>query len=188
MSVSGGRPKRKRRSRGDNATGVSSPTPAADGEDTNNGTSPCFVTHVPSTRRPFNTTKIIMYRPLLQYPSRIPHERSASVILERFAISPQGELVGYGLLDFLPDLFREMAEHSCLGVSVDLFASVYSVNEQRQRPHLLYGNALRSINDSLRHPSRGQEDGTIMAVWLLGNYEVSSYHHVANSLRIMVNI
>jgi hypothetical protein len=75
-------------------------------------------------------------------------------------------------------LLHETPDRSCLGLTTDLFAaatvtSAALLNEPKTRE--LYGRTLQSINDALRHPTESLEDYTIIAVWMIGNYEVSPH-------------
>ncbi len=108
--------------------------------------------------------------------SRPPRSHSVSIILDRFASLLQGKK-SFGFLDFLPSLFQESPENSCLGLTTELFVKAHmsqisnSTSDEWQIQEL-YGRTLQSVNSALAHPTESLEDSTMVAVWLLGHYEV----------------
>lgn len=84
----------------------------------------------------------------------------------------------YSTLDFLPGLFKGVGPNHCLVLTGHIFTRAYIIN--RYRPETDYkelssfvGKALSSVSTALKNPKRYMSDATIVAVWLLGNYEVS---------------
>ncbi|TID05034.1 hypothetical protein CH35J_003006 [Colletotrichum higginsianum] len=83
----------------------------------------------------------------------------------------------YSGLDFLPGLFRGVGQDHCLRLAAHVFTRAYVIN--RFRPQTDYrelsmflGNALASVQNAIMSPSTCTSDSTIIAVWLLGNYEL----------------
>lgn len=84
----------------------------------------------------------------------------------------------YSTIDFLPGLFRGVGEDHCLVRTGQVFARAYVIN--RFRPETDHrelsaclGKALASVSTAIKDPKSYTSDATIVAVWLLGNYEVS---------------
>ena len=107
-----------------------------------------------------------------------PHARSITLILDRFSHVHNGRKT-FGWLDFLPGLFQEAPDNSCLTLTADLFANAYrcqlpDASGSERKIHRLYGNTLKSVNNALADPARSLDDATIIAVWLLGHYEVGN--------------
>lgn len=85
----------------------------------------------------------------------------------------------FGYHSFLPDLLQRQ-DASCLKLAVEAWADAYMNNQPKQTPNAYcrlsasYGRALRAVNASLSNPSVSSKDTTLAAVWVLGNYEVST--------------
>lgn len=85
----------------------------------------------------------------------------------------------FGYHRFLPDLLQRQ-DASCLKLAVEAWADAYMNNQPNQtldaycRPSASYGRALRAVNASLRDSAVSLKDTTLAAVWVLGNYEVST--------------
>ena len=106
-----------------------------------------------------------------------PHSRSITLILDQFVNIMRGQRA-YDWLDFLPSVFQETPDNSCLARAADLFATAHrsqllhdASNEMQLKRQ--YGRTLQSIKTALADPSKTLEDTTLIAVWLLGHYEVS---------------
>lgn len=104
------------------------------------------------------------------------HSYSVPVVLHQFS-APTNSNRFYRFLDFLPDLYRETSEVSCLNLATDALAKAYITNMSESSPkraeHLqTYGRALRATNIALQDPLERVKDSTIIAVWLLGVHEV----------------
>ncbi len=105
------------------------------------------------------------------------HSRSITLILDQFVNILNGQRA-YDWLDFLPSVFQETPDNSCLGRAADLFATAHTSqllhdtsNEMQVKRQ--YGQTLQSIKTALADPFKRLEDTTLIAIWLLGHYEVS---------------
>ena len=105
--------------------------------------------------------------------------RPVALTLGRFSSSLNGNQL-FGLLEFLPGLFQEVEDDSCLVIAADLFANActnlpnqdnLSIS-QKTTSIQLYQRTLKAINAALRHPTQSLEDATLTAIWLISNYEV----------------
>ena len=97
-------------------------------------------------------------------------------MLHQFSASVDGNQF-YGYFDFLPDLYRESSDNSCLCLATNVLAKAYITNlshTERDRKELLqlYGRALMSANAAIEDQFERTKDSTIIAVWLLAIYEV----------------
>lgn len=85
----------------------------------------------------------------------------------------------FGYHSFLPTLLRRQDEN-CLSLAVEAWADAYMSNQSQAtlkadyRPSTYYGKALRAVNKSLRNSEESSKDTTLAAIWVLGNYEVST--------------
>lgn len=85
----------------------------------------------------------------------------------------------FGYHSFLPDLLQRQ-DASCLKLAVEAWADAYMNNQPKQtlnvycRLSASYGRALRAVNASLSDAAVSSKDTTLAAVWVLGNYEVST--------------
>ncbi|KAI3555629.1 hypothetical protein CABS03_00281 [Colletotrichum abscissum] len=84
----------------------------------------------------------------------------------------------YESLDFLPGLFRGAGQNHCLVLTGQVFTRAYMINKFRPRADyrelsIVLGHALAAVQEAIRNPKTYTSDSTIVAVWLLGNYEVS---------------
>lgn len=141
----------------------------------------------PSTDSPPGPSSLIPNSPKSQVPfpllTTIPdpqHVHSIPLILDCFSATSVDGTRFYGYHDFLPSLFEEAPENSCLVLSADIFARAYFVNQSNSAANdkelaRLYGKTLRSIREALCYSSERQYDASIAAVWLLGNYEVRDF-------------
>ena len=101
------------------------------------------------------------------------------IVLHQFSASVDGNRT-FGYFDFLPDLYRESSDSSCLYSATNAIAEAYITNLShaiRDKKELMqtHGRALRSMNAALEDPLERAKDSTIIAVWLLGIYEVLGY-------------
>jgi hypothetical protein len=90
-----------------------------------------------------------------------------------------GRLYSFPVLDFLPDMLRTAEDGSCLkkaamAVSRMTLADRYSGKDVRLQTGKEYGQALRLTNATIRDTKASIQDETVLAVWLLGLYEVRS--------------
>lgn len=101
-------------------------------------------------------------------------DQYSAIQFEAKSASPRG----FGYHSFLPILL-EKHNHSCLKLAVEAWADAYVKNKSENalgasyRPSIVYGKALRAVNECLRDPAALLQDTTLAAVWVLGNYEVS---------------
>ena len=98
------------------------------------------------------------------------------IVLHQFSASVDGNR-NFGYFDFLPDLYRESGDDSCLCLATNAIAEAYVANMShtvRAKEGLMqtYGRALGSTNAALADPLERAKDSTIIAVWLLGIHEV----------------
>ncbi|KAF6811492.1 hypothetical protein CPLU01_15102 [Colletotrichum plurivorum] len=83
----------------------------------------------------------------------------------------------YSSIAFLSGLFRGVGEDHCLVRTGQVFARAYVMNrspsgaDYRELSTYL-GKALASVSSAIRDPEAYTSDATIVAVWLLGNYEL----------------
>jgi hypothetical protein len=97
-------------------------------------------------------------------------------VLHQFSAPLDGSRF-FGYFEFLPDLYRETDEGSCLNLATNAVAKAYITNLSHAVPDRnelvrIYGRALRSTNDALKDPQERVKDSTIIAVWLLAIHEV----------------
>ena len=88
-----------------------------------------------------------------------------------------GRLYSFPVLDFLPDMLRSAKDGSCIqksamAVSRMTLADRYSGKDVRLQTGKEYGQALSLTNSTIRDSKASIEDETVLAVWLLGLYEV----------------
>ncbi|KAK1965031.1 hypothetical protein LY78DRAFT_581290 [Colletotrichum sublineola] len=84
----------------------------------------------------------------------------------------------YPGMDFLPGLFGSVKPDHCLVLAGQVFARAYMINSFRRKTDYrelskLLSNALASVQKAIMSTKAYTSDSTIMAVWLLGNYEAS---------------
>ena len=98
------------------------------------------------------------------------------IFLHQFSTPGNGDRC-YGFLDFLPALYHETNEASCLFSATNAVAMAYMTNIYRKgawsRTHqVIYGQALTATKEAVEDPLLRVRDDTIIAIWLLGIYEV----------------
>ncbi|EXJ58816.1 hypothetical protein A1O7_06246 [Cladophialophora yegresii CBS 114405] len=113
--------------------------------------------------------------PSLRYD--IPHQ-SMCFFLNLFCFQA-GRLYSFPVLDFLPDMLRAAEDGSCvkkaaMAVSRMTLADRYSGKDVRLQTGKEYGQALRLTNATIRDTKASIQDETVLAVWLLGLYEMIS--------------
>ncbi|KAH8896221.1 hypothetical protein GQ53DRAFT_838460 [Thozetella sp. PMI_491] len=117
----------------------------------------------------------LLRSPTLSYTQLKP---AVAMIFTLFSQTPSKGEGRFGRLDFLPDMLHETRETSCLALTADLFVAMHSLKPHAPPKGLgreeLYGRSLMAIRHALGQPSKRVEDETIVAVWLLGIYEVIS--------------
>jgi hypothetical protein len=92
-----------------------------------------------------------------------------------------GRLYSFPVLDFLPEVLQQVNPSSCLyqaanAVSRLTLADRYSGKDVRLQTGREYGHALSLTNATIRDTSASIQDETLLAVWLLGLYEVSRHY------------
>jgi hypothetical protein len=103
---------------------------------------------------------------------------SVPVALRQFLAPTSGNgSRSHDFLEFLPDLYSETSDGSCLNMATHAVAMAYISNTSgaftKTYEHVqTYGRALRATNVALRDPLESVKDSTIIAVWLLGVHEV----------------
>ncbi|OCT51831.1 hypothetical protein CLCR_08340 [Cladophialophora carrionii] len=107
----------------------------------------------------------------------IPHQ-SMCFFLNLFCFQA-GRLYSFPVLDFLPDMLRTAEDGSCvkkaaMAVSRMTLADRYSGKDVRLQTGREYGQALRLTNATIRDTKASIQDETVLAVWLLGLYEMIS--------------
>lgn len=113
----------------------------------------------------------------ISYPPRydIKHQ-SLCFFLNLFCFQA-GRLYSFPVLDFLPEMLQHADPHSCvfqagLAVSRMTLADRYSGKDVRLQTGREYGHALSLANATIRDTAASIQDETVIAVWLLGLYEV----------------
>ncbi|KAI1265859.1 hypothetical protein F5Y18DRAFT_426371 [Xylariaceae sp. FL1019] len=101
---------------------------------------------------------------------------SAAFVLRRFASSSHGSLQYGELWDFLPDLYNDEKDSSCLITCSDTFRQACIANEQglsNNRESLLRSAKLiGAANQVMRHQESRVADSTLLSIWLLALYEL----------------
>lgn len=99
-----------------------------------------------------------------------------STFIHRLEIKdPKYDLTSYGI--FMKDLPRRLGTSAALDASVSAFLSAYlSVPSRQQQPEALvkYGNALKSLRDSLQDPVESGSINTLCAIYLIMVCQVCS--------------
>ena len=88
------------------------------------------------------------------------------------------KLYGVPILDFLPDMISTSSSSTALqnaskAVSRMTLADRYSGNDSRLDTSQQYAQALKSVSFLMSDETEAVKDETLIAVWLLGLYEVS---------------
>ncbi|TDZ31359.1 hypothetical protein C8035_v005981 [Colletotrichum spinosum] len=83
----------------------------------------------------------------------------------------------YSSIGFLPTLFEGARDDHCLVKTCQVFSRAYVINRFRpdtghRELSTCLGEALSSVSAALSSPKSHTSDATIVAVWLLGNYEL----------------
>ncbi|TEA14924.1 Beauvericin cluster-specific repressor BEA4 [Colletotrichum sidae] len=83
----------------------------------------------------------------------------------------------YLSIGFLPTLFEGARDDHCLVKTCQVFSRAYVINRFRpdtghRELSTCLGEALSSVSAALSSPKSHTSDATIVAVWLLGNYEL----------------
>ncbi|KAI0154912.1 hypothetical protein GGR57DRAFT_100009 [Xylariaceae sp. FL1272] len=110
-------------------------------------------------------------------PSSLPlPTSSAAFVLRRFGFSSRGTLHYGELWDFLPGLYNDEKNNSCLTTCSDTFKEACSANEQgffNHRDSLLRSARLiGAANQAIQHRESRAADSTILSIWLLAVYEL----------------
>lgn len=115
-------------------------------------------------------------RPISPPPRYDIQHQSLCFFLNLFCFQA-GRLYAVPVLDFLPELIQNAAPYSCLkqaamAVSRMTLADQYSGKDVRLQTGKDYGYALKLANATIRDTAASIQDDTVVAVWLLGLYEV----------------
>jgi hypothetical protein len=107
------------------------------------------------------------------------HHQSLCFFLNLFCFQA-GRLYSFPVLDFLPDVLQKADPSSsihkaAMAVSRLTLADRYSGKDVRLQTGREYGQALSLTNTTIRDSAANIQDETVLAVWLLGLYEVSHY-------------
>ncbi|KAK5732023.1 hypothetical protein LTR17_010859 [Elasticomyces elasticus] len=84
-----------------------------------------------------------------------------------------------GYLEFLPSMYLEADAGSSLPKAVHAVALMHTYNlgshlEVKYSAQQWYGDALHSINEVLQDPMKRLNDDSLLAIWLIGLYEVGA--------------
>lgn len=100
-------------------------------------------------------------------------------------------LYGASVIDYLPGMLAEAEPNTCLhqatmAVSRLTLADRYSGHDVRLQTGKEYGEALAKTNATIQDKSRAIMDETVVAVWLLGLYEVGHFNiqHAVTGVRL----
>ena len=98
-------------------------------------------------------------------------------MLSQFPSKSNGS-VYFGHLNFLADLYSEIGQTSILTLVTNTFVQAYRFSlsaalQQDVMQAKMYGRVLRAVQGSLVGLCGGVTDDMILAIWLLGIYEVS---------------
>lgn len=110
---------------------------------------------------------------------RDPEQQSLSFFLTKFALSAERtEEIWGGFLEALPSLLEGASPKSPLAAaaSTTAMASIAwtpGCADYRQQALSKYVTSLKRINQALRDPMQAESDNLLMAVLMLGFYEVS---------------
>ncbi|CZR59963.1 uncharacterized protein PAC_09858 [Phialocephala subalpina] len=103
------------------------------------------------------------------------HMYCVPIVLNQFSTLMNG-VPYYGLHEFLPELYSEVNDNSCLSFATKTFVKAYLTNLSRSPPDKelihTYGRALWLTNAAVQDPVESVKDSTVIAVWLLGIHEV----------------
>ena len=115
-------------------------------------------------------------------------EQSICVILSQFPSKPNGS-VYFGHLNFLADLYGEIGQTSILTLVTNTFVQAYKISfstalQQDAMQARMYGRVLRAVQGSLVGLCGGVADDMILAIWLLGIYEVSHCDFYIGTLQV----
>jgi hypothetical protein len=88
----------------------------------------------------------------------------------------------FSSMPFFTRILGSVQENHPLALIGHVFARTYMVNrynapEDKRAIFAYLGKALQATQATIDHASRSKEDATMVAVWLLGNYEVSGVRH-----------
>ena len=106
-------------------------------------------------------------------------DQSLCLFFATYVIVPQNE-EDSGYLDYLPSMYLEATQGSCLVQTVHAVALIYMYNkgshiEVKRSARRYYGSALKTINEALQNPIERLSDSTLLSIWLIQNYEVKSH-------------
>ena len=106
-------------------------------------------------------------------------DQSLCLFFATYIADPQNE-EDSGYLNYLPSMYLEATQGSCLVQTVHAVALIYMYNkgshiEVKSSARRHYGNALKTINEALQNPIERLSDSTLLSIWLIQNYEVKSH-------------
>lgn len=113
-----------------------------------------------------------------------PEQQSICFFMSKFVQDSRTEEIWGGSLEALPTIYNEVGANSALSLATAA-TSMSSVAWNPECAHFKpvalqkYVKSLKLLNDAVQNPQESKSDGVLMAVLMLGFYEVSSkrfYH------------
>lgn len=134
-------------------------------------------TKVEQTTSPRDLTRLAPVHGSISYPPRYDIQHQSLCFFLNLFCFQAGRLYSFPVLDFLPEMLQQADPHSCvfqaaLAVSRMTLADRYSGKDVRLQTGQEYGHALSLANAAIRDNVASIQDETVIAVWLLGLYEV----------------
>lgn len=105
-------------------------------------------------------------------------EENAVILALSLFSHDAGDYRNWGYMEFLPSMFEEASTQSpfklaCTALGLAFLANRFESPEARWMRDQAFGTALKATNSSLGDPKLSIQDEVPVAIWLLGNYEVS---------------
>lgn len=107
-----------------------------------------------------------------------PEQQALCFFMTKFALSDRKEEIWGGSLEALPAIYQEAGAQSALSLAAAA-TSMSSIAWNPEWAHFKpislqkYVQSLKLINDAVQDPVQSKSDGTLMAVLMLGFYEVN---------------
>ena len=116
-----------------------------------------------------------------------PEQQSLAFFMTHFAQGPRSEEIWGGFLEALQPLLEKADPKSPLMAAATTTAMgsiAWSPGCADFKPRSIqkYVTSLKRINDALKDPKQAKSDNVLMAVLMLGFYEVRLSHHVTTDL------
>ena len=111
-----------------------------------------------------------------------PEQQSICFFMSKFVQDSRTEEIWGGSLEALPAIYNEVGANSALSLAMAA-TSMSSVAWNPECAHFKpvslqkYVKSLKLLNDAVQDPKESHSDGVLMAVLMLGFYEVSSKRH-----------